>query len=237
MPRSTLLHHVRCTPNLALDLLASPSGGLNSPGLEITVDPRLLDQGSKPILAEGLDQFSVRVCIGKVTKHGLAFELTNTDKTQRRGDPLPNDTHRSPHQGLATVRIARNAAKQLEDRLHVRLEDLGCAENSQLERRDKSKHCGKLTLGAGLHSTNNATPGIHNAFSQGDDIVEHLVRAFGCRGDSRSLLEHLGNNRKIRLKMTTDGTSNISKTLKDSRLKLVGKRGTLDAVLEDKQIL
>lgn len=86
----------------------------------------------------------------------------------------------------------------------------------------------KLTLGTGFHSANNPTPGIHDTLSQGDDVIEHLVRAIRCCSDSGSLLQHLSNNREIRLKVATNSTSNISKTLKDSRLELVGKSRTLE---------
>jgi len=73
---STLLHHGRSPPELALDLLASPAGRLNGPRLEFAVGSRLLDQGSDPILTEGLNQLSVRICVGEITgkKIGVSNE-------------------------------------------------------------------------------------------------------------------------------------------------------------------
>jgi len=42
-----------------------------------------------------------------------------------------------------------------------------------------------------------------------------------------SLLEDLGDNRKVCFKVATNGTSNISKALKNGWLELIGKCGTL----------
>lgn len=41
---------------------------------------------------------------------------------------LPNDTHRSTHQRLASVVIASNEVEDVENGLNVLLEGLGCGE-------------------------------------------------------------------------------------------------------------
>lgn len=80
--RSALLHDVGGTPDLALDLFASPAGCLNGPGLELAVGPRLLDHRSEPILAEALYELSVGIGIGKITEAWSA-KLLNTLTTEK----------------------------------------------------------------------------------------------------------------------------------------------------------
>jgi hypothetical protein len=87
----------------------------------------------------------------------------------------------------------------------------------------------RLTLITGLHGTNDATPGVHNTLAKRDDIVQHLIRAIVASGDGSSLLQNLGHNRKVLLKVATNGAGNIAEALENSRLELVGKGGALEA--------
>jgi hypothetical protein len=41
------------------------------------------------------------------------------------------------------------------------------------------------------------------------------------------LLQDLSNNRKVGLKMAANSASNVTETLKNGRLELIGERGTL----------
>ena len=83
------------------------------------------------------------------------------------------------------------------------------------------------TLSAGLHRTNDTTPRIHDALTQSNNIVEHLVGAIGTGGDSRSLLQYLGDNSEVGLKVAANGARNIAEALKNGRLELVGKGSAL----------
>lgn len=51
-----------------------------------------------------------------------------------------------------------------------------------------------LTLIASFHSTNDATPSIHNTLPKGYDIVVHLVARLRSSGDRSCLLENLRND-------------------------------------------
>lgn len=88
---------------------------------------------------------------------------------------------------------------------------------------------GVLTLVTCLHCTDDATPGIHDAFTQGNDVVKHLVRDIGASSDSGGLLQHLGHNGEVGLKMAANSTSDISEALENGRLELVGKSRALKA--------
>lgn len=85
----------------------------------------------------------------------------------------------------------------------------------------------QLTLLASLHGTNNAAPSIHNTLAQGDDVIVHLVGTLRGSSDGRSLLEDLGHNGQVGLKVATDGTSNVAEALQNSRLELVGQSSAL----------
>lgn len=89
------------------------------------------------------------------------------------------------------------------------------------------------TLLADLHGTNNATPGIHNTLTERDNVVEHLVRALRRSSHSGSLLQNLGNHGQVGLEVASNGTSNVTKALQDSRLELVGKSGALQFVSKE----
>jgi hypothetical protein len=88
--------------------------------------------------------------------------------------------------------------------------------------------CQKVhTLAAGLHRTDDTTPGVHDALAQSNNIVEHLVGAIVAGGDGRSLLQYLGPDGKVGLKVAANGASNIAKALKNGRLELIGKGSAL----------
>ncbi len=139
---------------------------------------------------------------------------------------LPNNTHRRPHQRLAAVSIVGDAVEELEDGRDVRLEDAGYRRICQQPRRacgEKKKH----TLATALHGANDAAPRIHDALTQSNNIVVHLVRTIGARRDSGSLLQHLRDNREVRLKVPADSAGNVTKALQDGRLELIGKGSAL----------
>lgn len=81
----------------------------------------------------------------------------------------------------------------------------------------------RLTLVSGLHGIDDTAPSIHDAFPEGNDVVEHLVRAISGGSNSSSLLQNLNNNREISLKVTANSAGNVAETLEDGRLELVGK--------------
>ncbi len=85
----------------------------------------------------------------------------------------------------------------------------------------------KLTFVASLHGRDNTAPSVHNTLAQGDDVVEHLVRAIGRGSNARRLLEDLGDNGQVGLEVALDGDSNITETLENRRLELVRKAGAL----------
>lgn len=85
------------------------------------------------------------------------------------------------------------------------------------------------TLAACLQSNDDATPSIHNAFSERDDVVVHLVRTLGRSSDSRGLLQNLRDDRQVRLEVATDGASDIAEALQDSRLELVSQGSALQS--------
>jgi hypothetical protein len=78
-----------------------------------------------------------------------------------------------------------------------------------------------ITLVAELHGANDAAPRIHNAFSERNDVVVHLIAAVRASSDSCGLLQHLSDNGKIGLEMAANGIGDVTKTLQNSRLELV----------------
>ena len=84
-----------------------------------------------------------------------------------------------------------------------------------------------LTLATGLHGANDTAPRIHNAFTQRNDVVEHLVRTIRASGDGGSLLQYLGHNGKVCLKVPADSTGNIAETLENGGLELIGECSAL----------
>lgn len=85
-------HNSLGTTQLALDLLAGPAGGFNSPRLELSVGLSLLDHSSDPFLTESFNQFAVGVSISKVAVY---VSLVHINRVM---DDLPNNTHRGSHQ-------------------------------------------------------------------------------------------------------------------------------------------
>jgi hypothetical protein len=79
------------------------------------------------------------------------------------------------------------------------------------------------TLVATLHGANNTAPGIHDTLAQSNDIIDHLVWAIGASGDGSGLLQHLGHNGEVGLKVPANGASNVAEALKNGWLELIGK--------------
>lgn len=80
-----------------------------------------------------------------------------------------------------------------------------------------------LTLAAGLHGTNNTTPGIHDTLAERNDVVVHLVRALRSSSDGSRLLENLRDNGQVRLKVAGNSSGNVAEALQNSGLELVAK--------------
>ncbi len=86
------------------------------------------------------------------------------------------------------------------------------------------------TLITGFHSTDYTTPGIHDTFTKRDDVVKHLIRSVWAGLNSSSLLQNLRNYRQVLLECSTDSASNVTETLKNGGLELIGKGSTLKYV-------
>lgn len=101
------LRHTSAKVDLALDLLASPAGGLNGPRAVLAGGTGLADESGDPVVAEVMSQLAVGEGIGKITEN----------------------THRGTHQALAAVTLLRNDVKELEDGLDewLELSDRRCA--------------------------------------------------------------------------------------------------------------
>lgn len=83
------------------------------------------------------------------------------------------------------------------------------------------------TLVAHSHGTNDTTPGVHDSFSQRDDVVVHLIAAIRAGSDGGGLLEHLSDNGEVGLKVAANRVGNITEALKNGRLELVAQSGAL----------
>lgn len=83
-----------------------------------------------------------------------------------------------------------------------------------------------LTLATSSHGHQGTRPGIHNAFAESDDILEHLEGSIG-HVDGGGLLQDLCNDRKVGLKGTADCLSDVTEALEDGRLELVAERRAL----------
>jgi hypothetical protein len=84
----------------------------------------------------------------------------------------------------------------------------------------------RLTLATNSHGHECARPGVHDALTQRDNVLEHLKRRVGY-GNGGGLLQDLGDDREIRLKGRPNGLSNITKALKNGGLELVTERRAL----------
>lgn len=78
------------------------------------------------------------------------------------------------------------------------------------------------TRRSALVGQKNTTPSIHDAFTERNNIIHHVVWEVGAGGDAGGLLENLANDRQVRIKVSSDGLGNIAEGLKNSRLELVG---------------
>lgn len=93
--------------------------------------------------------------------------------------------------------------KKLEDRLDKRLE----LDN----------------LRGTLVRQENTTPGIHDTFTERDDVVERFKSNVGTGGNGRRLLKDLSNDWQVNVELCPDGLSNITECFEDGRLQLVGR--------------
>lgn len=121
--RRSCLHDTLGSANLPLDLLPRPSSSVNGARLELTVRPSLLDHCRDPVLPESIGQLAVGVRIREIAVRLLAIIHTRASAAV----VLPDNAHRGPHQCLAPVGIIGDVVEQLEDGLHIGLEDAGCA--------------------------------------------------------------------------------------------------------------
>lgn len=84
--RSSLLHALG-TPNLALDLLTSPAGSVNSAGLEVPVLTRFLYHSGDPFSTIELGELAVRESIREVAVEVRIMTMNNSFRI------LPYDSH------------------------------------------------------------------------------------------------------------------------------------------------
>ena len=115
--RSRLPHGPGLASNLPLDELPRPARRLDRARLELAVRLGLLDHNRQPLLAEGVDQLAVGVCVREVTSN-----ISNKTCFGYPGVDLPDNAHGRPHEGLAPVQIVGDDVKKVEDRLDVLLE-------------------------------------------------------------------------------------------------------------------
>ena len=110
--------------------------------------------------------------------------------------------------------------KKLEDRLDERLELGDCDLISTLTSYLESK--GKLTGRSALVRQKDTTPSIHDALTERDNVINHVVWEVGAGGNAGGLLENLANNRQVGIEVSADGLADITEALEDGRLQLVG---------------
>ena len=84
-----------------------------------------------------------------------------------------------------------------------------------------------------LHCQDCSRPRIHDAFSQRDDVVEHLERRILAHSNISSSLKDLCYHRKICLKMRPYGLGNIAEGLQDRWSELVADRLVLHRISRD----
>jgi hypothetical protein len=128
---SCLLHDGLGATNLPLDLFPGPASSFYGARLELPVRPRLLDQRRDPFLTENIGELAIGICVGEITV------LRVSSQGRRKADrcTLPDDTHRGPHQRLASVGIVGDAVEELKDGRYIGLENAGCSTKMLAKRR------------------------------------------------------------------------------------------------------
>ena len=144
-----------------------------------------------------------------------------------RGDSwaLPEDAHGSSHECFATVLVLPDQVQELKDGLDERLQ-----ERLYIQVSVSPFHHFMAwwpTLAGRSHRQHDSTPGIHDALTERDDIVEHLVWTLRRGRDVGRLLQHLRDDREVDLEVSTDGLSEVPEALKDGRFKLIAQGSTL----------
>ena len=144
---------------------------------------------------------------------------------ERDSSGLPEDTHRSSHECFTTVLVLPDQVQELKDGFDEWLQERLCVQISVSPFLHDSMEW--PTLAGRSHRQHDSTPGIHDALTERDDIVEHLVWSLWRGRDVSRLLQHLRDDRKVHLEVSTDGLSEVPETLKDSRFELIAQGGTL----------
>lgn len=78
------------------------------------------------------------------------------------------------------------------------------------------------TRSSALVRQKNSTPSIHDAFTERNNVVHHVVWEVGAGGHAGGLLENLANDCQVRIEVGSDGLGDVAKGLKNRRLELVG---------------
>lgn len=74
-----------------------------------------------------------------------------------------------------------------------------------------------------LESNDDATPGVHDAFAQRQDVVNEIVVRGIILRDISCGIKHLSNGFKILLEMCTNGIGYVSEALEDCGLELIAE--------------
>jgi len=121
--RSCLLHDGLGATDLPLDLFPGPASSFYGARLELPVRPCLFDQRRDPFLTESIGELAIGICVREITMLRVSSQgLQNADRCT-----LPDDTHRGPHQRLASVGIIGDAVEELKDSWYIGLENAGCS--------------------------------------------------------------------------------------------------------------
>lgn len=89
-----------------------------------------------------------------------------------------------------------------------------------------------LTLVTAAHSNDDSSVGIHNTFTESNNVLQHLVVGLRVNGDTGSLLENTHNNVEVLLEVAADCLSNISEALENGGLELLTESVALQVVQE-----
>ena len=78
------------------------------------------------------------------------------------------------------------------------------------------------TRRSALVGQKNTTPSIHDALTERNNVIHHVVWEVGAGGHAGGLLENLTNDRQVCVEVGSDGLGDIAEGLKNRRLELVG---------------
>lgn len=111
--------------------------------------------------------------------------------------------------------------KEVEDRFHVGLQlgdytIVSCLSWYRIEGI-------LLTLRRSLVGKEDTSPSIHDAFTERDNVVEHVKRHVRACSYARGLVEHLCDHRQVSVEVCSNGLSNVTERLEDRRLELVAE--------------